>query len=152
MFGQFLFDGSLLLPPFHNDWCIIKKSHSDLTGYCIEVFHTQCSAPSRYMFTHQLVCIRVGKIYSPDIYNWFVIKMSNVTFEIMEVGNLYFKVHQIIIAQRPKYILIFGYAIYQSIFTYLLLLQCLSNTWYIVDTKYQWNDRFSIKSGYCYCK
>ena len=62
--------------------------------------------------------------------------MSNVTFEIMEVGNLYFKVQQIIIAQRPKYILIFGYAIYQSIFTYLLL-QCLSNTWYIVDTKYQ---------------
>ena len=140
-----------LLPPFHNDWCVIKKSHSDLTGYCIEVFHTQGSAPSRYMFTHQLVCIRVGKIYSPDIYNWFVIKMSNVTFEIMEVGNLYFKVHQIIIAQRPKYILIFGYAIYQSIFTYLIL-QCLSNTWYIVDTKYQWNDRFSIKSGYCYCK
>ena len=44
--------------------------------------------------------------------------MSNVTFEIMEVGNLYFKVHQIIIAQRPKYILIFGYAIYQSIFYY----------------------------------
>ena len=42
----------IILPPFHNDWCIIKKSHSDLTAFNPE----RCTLPVQLhmLFTHIL--------------------------------------------------------------------------------------------------